>query len=623
MNARAVMSILLSLLVLLPSPSIQDDTSLWLGGSLLSNQYSASVNLPSLLSGSLSVPSVTVASVVNFPKWNKRNDFSGAATYNEMVGHGNEREPPSDKGTLELSNKNPIESNSNLFSNNGNNGNTERLTENGMYPHTSNERFSYQTAPINENTDRYDPGNRVPAQNEKPQNHQKCRDDEFRCGSSECLPYSVKCNNKVDCRDASDEAFCIAVRNQENGCVLPEKPAGGHYELGECSSPCNKRPGDIAPKNSILTYSCKNNYVLRGNTISVCVNNEWYKPPACVKICPALSSTSVDISCSYQGEAVSCSERILPGTRARLSCKSSYKLPLTNDPAYREITCLDDGLWDRRIFRCLPECGTSIANGNTLIVNGFEAKVGTFPWHVGIYRKKRDKVYEQICAGSLVSDSLVISAAHCFYDEGSNKLNDVSNYSVAGGKHYRDWDTDEQYCQKSPVEDIKLGGRYLGFRGNFAEDIALVKLKKPFELTALVRPICMDWDNVYEREQLQEGQSGKVAGWGKNIKGESTQTLYEIDMPYVPYHQCLSAVPMDFRGFITSDKFCAGRLNGSSVCEGDSGGGLCFEKNGVWYLRGIVSVSPAKGSSCDYNSYVGFTHIGHFRDWIREAYVSA
>lgn len=51
---------------------------------------------------------------------------------------------------------------------------------------------------------------------------------------------------------------------------------------------------------------------------------------------------------------MSCSERILPGTRATLACKSSYKLPLTNDPAYREITCLDDGLWDRRVFRCLP-----------------------------------------------------------------------------------------------------------------------------------------------------------------------------------------------------------------------------------------------------------------------------
>lgn len=53
-----------------------------------------------------------------------------------------------------------------------------------------------------------------------------------------------------------------------------------------------------------------------------------------------------------------------------------------------------------------------------------------------------------------------------------------------------------------------------------------------------------------------------MVGWGKDIKGESTKSLQEINMPFVPYDQCLSAVPASFRGFLTSDKFCAGHLNG-------------------------------------------------------------
>lgn len=363
--------------------------------------------------------------------------------------------------------------------------------------------------------------------------------------------------------------------------------------------------------------------MLKGNTISVCTDNEWYQPPSCLKICPPLNSTSVDISCSYQGKTVSCSERILPGTRAELACKPSYKLPLTNDPAYREITCLDDGLWDSHLFRCLPECGTSIAKGNTLIVNGFQAKTGVFPWHVGIYAKEGTSEYEQICGGSLISNNLVVSAAHCFYDEVYNKLYAASKYAVAGGKRQRDWHAREEYAQKSSVESIRAGGRYQGTRGNFADDIAILKLKTPFELTTLVLPVCVDWENTYEREQLQVGHAGKVVGWGKDIKGESTKSLHEIDMPFVPYDQCLSAVPADFRGYITSDKFCAGHLNGSSVCDGDSGGGLCFERDDIWYLRGIVSVSPENRGTCDYNSYVGFTYVSRFLDWIREAYVNA
>lgn len=71
-------------------------------------------------------------------------------------------------------------------------------------------------------------------------------------------------------------------------------------------------------------------------------------------MCPPLRSTSVDIFCSRKGKTVSCDKLILSGTQATLACKPSYKLPITTDPGYREITCLDDGTWDNYIFRCLP-----------------------------------------------------------------------------------------------------------------------------------------------------------------------------------------------------------------------------------------------------------------------------
>ncbi|XP_011868422.1 PREDICTED: limulus clotting factor C-like isoform X2 [Vollenhovia emeryi] len=501
-----------------------------------------------------------------------------------------------------------------------------RTTQRSLdHPNSSQRQPDYsRTTQRHSDYDREGPDDRVSDDRDEYPQGRQCRNDEFRCGSNECLPRSVKCDNRIDCRDSSDEELCVTNRNQEDSCVLPEQQEGGHYVLSACGERCDRlNPGDVVPKNSILNFTCKSNYVLKGNSISVCADNKWYQAPTCQKVCPPLNSTSVDISCRFQGEVVSCSERIMPGTRATLACKSSYKLPLTNDPAYREITCLDDGLWDRRLFRCLPECGTSVARGNTLIVNGFQAKTGVFPWHVGIYTKGRKDDYRQICGGTLITNNLVVSAAHCFYDETENALYGASKYAVAIGKHYRDWYTSEEYAQQSLLESIQAGGRYQGARGNFADDIALLKLKTPFELTALVKPVCVDWDNTYEREQLQVGHAGKVVGWGRDIKGESAKSLQEIDMPFVPYDQCLSAVPADFRGFLTSDKFCAGHLNGSSVCDGDSGGGLCFEKDGIWYLRGIVSVSPENKGSCDYNSYVGFTSVSHFRDWIREAYVQS
>lgn len=81
---------------------------------------------------------------------------------------------------------------------------------------------------------------------------------------------------------------------------------------------------------------------------------------------------------------------------------------------------------------------------------------------------------------------------------------------MGAGKHYRDWDAKEDFAQKSSIESIQIGKRYLGHTSNYVDDIALLKLESPFQLTTLVRPVCMDWSNQYEREQLQEGQSGKV-----------------------------------------------------------------------------------------------------------------
>ncbi|XP_071859416.1 modular serine protease-like isoform X2 [Bombus fervidus] len=448
----------------------------------------------------------------------------------------------------------------------------------------------------------------------------QCRKNEFRCGSGECLPKTARCNDKFDCRDLSDERECV--KKSENGCVLPEQPEGGSYELGGCGKPCPKRPGDKVPSNSILNYTCRHNYILNGSAVPVCFNDKWYNLPSCLRICPPLNSTTVNILCSYQGNEVSCSDRIKPGTVATLSCKSFYKLSVTNDPAYRTVTCLEDGLWDRRLFRCLPECGIPISQGNTLVVNGFEAKFGVFPWHVGIYRKNSANEYEQICGGTLISNNLVVSAAHCFYDEVYNTVLDKSKYAVATGKHYRDWNADENYEQKSMLAEILTPERYIGARGNFAQDIALLRLTTSFELTAQVRPICMDWDNIYERKQLQVGQNGKAVGWGKTIEDEPSKVLQEVNLPYIPYDQCLLAVPFDFRGYITSDKFCAGNLNGSSLCEGDSGGGLFFQMEETWYLRGIISVSPVKDHKCDYHTYTVFTSTGFFRDWIRDAFIA-
>lgn len=61
------------------------------------------------------------------------------------------------------------------------------------------------------------------------------------------------------------------------------------------------------------------------------------------------------------------------------------------------------------VYRHILECGMSTPIHTPLIVNGKQVEYGTFPWHVGIYRKQTNGNYEQICGGTLVKPDLVIS----------------------------------------------------------------------------------------------------------------------------------------------------------------------------------------------------------------------
>ena len=61
-----------------------------------------------------------------------------------------------------------------------------------------------------------------------------------------------------------------------------------------------------------------------------------------------------------------------------------------------------------------------------------------------------------------------------------------------------------------------------------------------------------------------------------------------------------------------------GLVSGTSVCPGDSGGGLAFKYDERFYLRGIVSIGgqPRGDKKCVNNQYAAFTKISDYLPWI-------
>ena len=83
-----------------------------------------------------------------------------------------------------------------------------------------------------------------------------------------------------------------------------------------------------------------------------------------------------------------------------------------------------------------------------LLLVGKNLNVTEAPWHVGVYENG-----EQICGGTIVSERVVITAAHCF-SRNTNFVHtfNVKDFQVAAGKYKRELDAVERL--KTQIQDV-------------------------------------------------------------------------------------------------------------------------------------------------------------------------
>uniref|UniRef100_A0A3Q3WQD4 trypsin n=1 Tax=Mola mola TaxID=94237 RepID=A0A3Q3WQD4_MOLML len=197
--------------------------------------------------------------------------------------------------------------------------------------------------------------------------------------------------------------------------------------------------------------------------------------------------------------------------------------------------------------------GAAFAVDDDKIVGGYECTPHSQPHQVSLNRGYH------FCGGSLVSDSWVVSAAHCYY-----------SYVRLGEHHIRYSEGTEQFISSSRV--IRHP-RYSSY--NIDNDIMLIKLKKPATLNQHVQPVALP------SSCAPAGTMCVVSGWGNTMTDDGDK-LQCLDLPILSDHDCKNSYP----GMITDAMFCAGYLEGGKdSCQGDSGGPVVC--NGE--LQGVVS----------------------------------
>lgn len=212
-----------------------------------------------------------------------------------------------------------------------------------------------------------------------------------------------------------------------------------------------------------------------------------------------------------------------------------------------------------------PKCG--IRNFNVLqprITGEEKAENMEFPWMVVVLKKApKSKYYDYQCGGSLIHPSVVLTAAHCVAQIRPKLLH------IRAGE----WDmqsTDEILPhQDREIRSLVIHRDYI--KATLANDIAILILKFPVELTENVNTICIPPPNYsFDKERCL------VSGWGKDVhgrQGKFQSVLKKVELPIIPNNLCEMMLRKTVLGeyFRLEDTFiCAGAEYGKDSCKGDA-----------------------------------------------------
>ncbi|GJQ76901.1 hypothetical protein Trydic_g17529 [Trypoxylus dichotomus] len=239
-------------------------------------------------------------------------------------------------------------------------------------------------------------------------------------------------------------------------------------------------------------------------------------------------------------------------------------------------------------------------------IGGENASLGDFP-HIASLHVEGDEPGQIVwgnCAGSLISETFVVTAAHCVV-----RVDNKVPVMVRLGKIDLLGDADNTSPQNISVQEVIVHPDYNHAHG--LNDIALLRLKKPAVLSFYVTPICLNTNTDIQDKLI-------VGGWGY-INETTEETSRFLQKAYVfPYEldKCNETYFNSPRSrTILPMHLCArylGRLP-QNTCKGDSGGPMQIEKYGRKpFLVGITSF----GRACAGPTPSVYTRVSEFVDWI-------
>ncbi|KAL1916191.1 uncharacterized protein VTP21DRAFT_5808 [Calcarisporiella thermophila] len=217
------------------------------------------------------------------------------------------------------------------------------------------------------------------------------------------------------------------------------------------------------------------------------------------------------------------------------------------------------------------------------IIGGEKAQPGELPFAVKLSNG---------CTGSIISDKVVLSAAHCH----------ATSMSIYYGS------VDYRSGTRVGVQRAVVHEGYN--RNRLKNDIMLLFLESPIRIGPNAKPITI------AKDPAAPGSKVWAAGYGvtKDPGGSPSPVLMKVSQTIGDDTIC----KRDYNQWEgqKGSQICLKPEANRGVCYGDSGGPLYSANNGTYQLLGATSFGSrtpcASGQTVAY-----FTRVGYFIDWIR------
>ncbi|XP_023372480.1 serine protease 53 [Otolemur garnettii] len=235
-----------------------------------------------------------------------------------------------------------------------------------------------------------------------------------------------------------------------------------------------------------------------------------------------------------------------------------------------------------------------ISDEDSCVACGSLKKVGPqagapSPWPWDARLKHQGKL---ACGGALVSEEVVLTAAHCFIGRQTPE-----EWSVGLGTRPEEWG----------LKQLILHGAYTHPEGGY--DVALLLLAQPVTLGPNLRPLCLP----YADHHLLDGERGWILGLARQGAGISSPQTVPVTLLGPRACSWLHAASGGDGSSILPGMVCTSVVGERPQCEGLSGAPLVNEVRGTWFLAGLHSF----GDACQGPARPAvFTALPAYEDWI-------